>query len=62
LRVFIRSSLRTPNGAPQTASASALISASANVVTIARSRSGLAWASCSSNQPDTSILGVAAIA
>src|SRR5215831_14610392 len=44
------------------ASASAPISASANVLTIARSRSGLAWASCSSSQPETSILGPAAIA
>src|SRR5215831_10166547 len=31
-------------------------------MTIARSRSGLAWASCSSSQPETSILGPAAIA
>jgi hypothetical protein len=44
---LVRSSLRTPYGAPQIASASALISASANVFTIARSRSGLAVSTCS---------------
>jgi len=62
LQIFTRSSLRTPNGAPQTASASAPISAPANVFTISRSRSGLAAASCSCSQPDRSILGLAAIA
>ena len=48
--------------APQIASASAPISASTNEASIARSRSGLAWSSCSDTQPDRSILGVAAIA
>jgi len=47
---------------PQTASASALINAWAKLDTIARSRSGLAWASCSCNHADMSILGVAVIA
>ena len=60
--MFVRSWLRSPYPAPQTASASAPISASAKVCTIERSRSGLAWASCSSSQPETSILGPAAIA
>jgi hypothetical protein len=36
-----------PYGAPQTASASADINASANVFTISRNRSGLAESSCS---------------
>ncbi len=38
-------------------SASAPVSASANVVITARSRSGLAWATCSTSQAVTSILG-----
>ena len=62
LRVLVRSLLRSPNGAPHTASASAPINASTNVDSISRNRSGLAWASCSDNQPDRSILGGAAIA
>jgi hypothetical protein len=45
----------SPNSAPQTASASALINACTNVVIICRSRSGLAWASCSESQPDSQI-------
>src|SRR3954447_12367113 len=44
------------------ASASADISASAKVCTICRSKSGLAWDSCSAIQPGRSILGVAVIA
>jgi hypothetical protein len=61
LRVLVRSWLRTPYSAPQTASASAPISACTNVVIICRSRSGEASASCSVSQPDRSILGGAVI-
>ena len=46
-----RAATRRPRRPPRS------ISASANVVTIARRRSGLACASCSSSQPDTSITG-----
>jgi hypothetical protein len=60
-RFVVRSSLRSPYGAPQIASASAPINASANVFTMLRSKSGLASSSCSSNQPDRSILGPTAI-
>ena len=62
LREFTRSSLRCPYGAPQIASASALISASANVFTIARSRSGLADSTCSRRKPAGSTLFGAVIA
>ncbi len=62
LREFTRSSLRCPYGAPQTASASADISASANVFTIARNRSGLADSSCSRSTPTGSTLLGAVIA
>jgi hypothetical protein len=62
LRVFVRSSLRSPYPAPQTASASALISDCANDLTIERRRSGLACSRCSCSQPDMSILGTAVIA
>jgi transposase len=54
--------LRAPYSAPHTASASALISASANERTISRSRSGLAHSSCSRSHPAPSILDLAAIA
>src|SRR5207249_4886128 len=46
-----RSSLTCPYAAPQVASASALISASANVLTIARSRSGPACSQVIARQP-----------
>src|SRR5918912_3676409 len=62
LRWLVRSSLRCPYGAPQIASASADISASANVCTIARSRSGLADSSCSRSSPAGSRLLGAVIA
>src|SRR5919205_1014791 len=62
LRWLVRSSLRCPYGAPQIASASADISASANVFTIARSRSGLADSSCSRRKPAGSTLLGAVIA
>jgi len=54
--------VRCPYGAPQIASASADISASANVFTIARSRSGLADSSCSHRKPAGSTLLGAVIA
>jgi hypothetical protein len=62
LREFTRSWLRCPYGAPQTASASALISASANVFTIARNTSGSAEAACSRRNWAGSILLGAVIA
>jgi hypothetical protein len=46
LRRFVRSVVTSPYGAPQIASASALISAAMNLSSIARSTSG-AWASSS---------------
>jgi len=50
LRRFTRSGERSPYPAPQTLSASALISASANSFTIARNKSGCACSSCLHNQ------------
>src|SRR3954451_2584256 len=62
LRELTRCSLRSPYPAPQTASASALINASANVLTIARNRSGLAASICSRHSPAGSTLLGAVIA
>src|SRR5205823_6672817 len=58
----MRSSLRCPYGAPQIASASADISASANVFTIACNRSGDAASNCSRRKPAGSTLLGAVIA
>src|SRR3954453_19396414 len=58
----MRSAERVPYSAPQTASASADISVLMNVVSICRSRSGLAWASCSCRKRAGSILLGAVIA
>src|SRR5919202_1104264 len=62
LRWLVRSSRRCPYCAPQIASASADISASANVFTIARNRSGDADSSCSRRKPAGSTLLGAVIA
>jgi hypothetical protein len=51
-----------PTPAPQIASASVLISASANIFTPPRSKSEVAGSSCSCSQPNRSTLGPAAIA
>jgi hypothetical protein len=60
-RQFVRSGLDTPDGAPHTASASALISAFANVVTICRSRSELACSRLSPTTPASATLSMSAI-
>src|SRR3954454_4536184 len=60
--MLVRSAERAPYSAPQTASASADISVLMNVVSICRSRSGLAWASCSDRKWAGSILLSAVIA
>src|SRR3954463_5860015 len=60
--MLVRSAERAPYSAPQTASASADISVLMNVVSICRSRSGLAWASCSCRKWAGSILLGAVIA
>src|SRR3954449_8824436 len=60
--MLVRSAERAPYSAPQTASASADISVLMKVVSICRSRSGLAWASCSSRKRTGSILLGAVIA
>src|SRR3954452_19211368 len=60
--MLVRSAERAPYSAPQTASASADISVLMNVVSICRSRSGLAWASCSDRKWAGSILLGAVIA
>src|SRR5215211_4152507 len=54
--MLTRSGERSPEGAPQSASASAPISASAKSCTIARKRSGLACSSCLRNQLSKSIV------
>src|SRR5919199_3168135 len=60
--MLTRSAERAPYSAPQTASASADISVLMKVVSIWRSRSGLAWASCSCRKAVGSILLGAVIA
>src|ERR671916_2870478 len=60
--MLTRSVERAPYSAPQTASASADISVLMKVVSICRSRSGLAWASCSCRKRAGSILLGAVIA
>src|ERR671931_862440 len=54
--MLTRSGERSPYWAPQSASASAPISASAKSCTIARSRSGLACSSCLRSQLESSIV------
>src|SRR3954468_9625604 len=60
--MLVRSAERAPYSAPQTASASADMRVLVNVVSICRSRSGLAWASCSCRKWAGSILLGAVIA
>src|SRR5215203_3196587 len=60
--MLLPSADRAPYSAPQTASASADINVLMNVVSICRSRSGLAWASCSDRKRAGSILLGAVIA
>src|SRR4051794_9531577 len=60
--MLVRSTERVPYSAPQTASASADMSVLMKVVSICRSRSGLAWASCSDRKWAGSILLGAVIA
>src|SRR4051812_48312104 len=60
--MLVRSAERVPYSAPQTASASADIRVLMNVVSICRSRSGEAWASCSCRKWTGSILLGAVIA
>src|SRR5919201_2115217 len=54
--MLTRSGERSPYGAPQSASASAPISASAKACTIARNRSGLACSTCLRSQLESSIV------